>query len=237
MASGADVIYQADDSPWHIPQPWPCRLPPSGGVGRWWGLPLRGCRHEAGARRQGQRHPPDLLVRRPAQAESMVGGMAPRRARWQRTSRRDAARRRLHGLLPGLPVTGFLATLGGRDAPARPPASPSSTRTSVAGPPNASPVVARTMISASSPRRAGSGERWRSVAFRRSRRWATSHGPAQRAAKGGSLRVREQARIQLEGRWGLRYSSWIPPPGRGGRGEIASFPPPSAGRPVLRHRG
>ena len=64
-------------------------------------VPLRGRGHEARPPRQGQRGPPDLLVRRPAGAHpGRPARVDARRARRQRPDRRAAPGRRLHGLLP-----------------------------------------------------------------------------------------------------------------------------------------
>ena len=145
MAAGADVIYQATffdgtlARPRRLPAPRR-RAGPSVALGA---VPLRGRRHQARPPRQGQRDPPDLLVRRPARADpGRPARVAPRRARRQRPDRRAAPRRRLHGLLPQRPRP-IPRDAGGRDAgdvPAgrRPTRSRSSTATSAAGRPNAS---------------------------------------------------------------------------------------------------
>ena len=102
-----------------------CRLPAAGrvagsaiGLGA---LPLRGRRHEAGAARQGGRRPPDLLVRRAADADPGRAARADAgRARRKRARDGDPARRRLHGLLPGreAALRGSRARHGRAPAPA-----------------------------------------------------------------------------------------------------------------------
>ena len=78
-------------------------------------VPLRGRRHEARPPRQGERHPPDLLVRRPARADpGRPAGVAPRRARRERASRRDGC-----GSTTTWPTTGAPATGSWRRWPTR----------------------------------------------------------------------------------------------------------------------
>ena len=103
MASGVGVIFQATffDGQWLGLR----RLPAAGRVARapigLGPVPLRGRRHEAGAARQGRRRAPDLQLRRAADAHPGRAARAHEgRAGRQRPRDGEAARRRLHGLLP-----------------------------------------------------------------------------------------------------------------------------------------
>ena len=194
-------------------------------------VPLRGRRHQAGPPRQGQRGPPDLLVRRPARARSRASGpewlhvalggsaraverlrvddyMAYYRSARDRFLAGDG-RRDAGGLPAGRHVPGAgralrRLPLGGRmrDPPAR--GRPPQPRRRDLGAPAAGPRP-----SAASPTLEALGELAAADGRRRSRA----------RARARSLRVREQARIQLEGRRerGREYELLLPRPGAADR--------------------
>ena len=216
-------------------------------------VPLRGRRHQARPPRQGQRRPPDLLVRRPARADpGRPARVAARRARRQRPGRRAAPRRRLHGLLPERtrPVPRRPRRRDGRVA--FPPA------TTYPEPVEHCDVCrwAAECGEASSRRRPPQPRRRDLGAAAAAR--SADRGIATLEALGdlplpmapqlegvgeGALtRVREQARIQLEGRREPTIRVRAAPSARPGepieadRG-LASLPAAVARRPVLRYRG
>ena len=197
-------------------------------------VPLRGRRHQARPPRQGQRRPPDLLVRRPARADpGRPTRVAPRRARRQRP-RVERLRVDDYMAYYRSAASRFLATLADETPPPsrrrRPTRSPSSTATSAAGRPNARAPSPRRR--SPEPRRRdhrpASGGRSATAASRRSRRSATSPLPMDPQLEGTSeralARVREQARIQLEGR-ASRRTSVRAPAAAAGRGDRARARP------------
>ena len=209
MRGGADVIYQATffDGRWRRLR----GLPAAGrDAERPRRLVVRGRRHEARAPRQGQRDPPDLLVRRAADARpGRRAGGAARRARRQRRARRDATASRTSW-----------PTTGGSRRSSRPrsrPASRSTRSTATYPEPVEHCDVCRWVVDCKAQRRRGrrplarrrasprgSAGRSRTRGVRRRRELAVLAAAARRRASRASAaealeRVREQARIQVEG--------------------------------------
>ena len=203
---------------------------------------LRGRRHEARPARQGERDPPDLLVRRSARADpGRPTGVAARRSRWQR---RAVERFRVDDFMAYYRSARdrFLQTLADEIPPSYPPLATYP-----------EPVehcdVCRWAAECVKRRRDDDHLSLVAGVTARQRRALTGRGiptlealgdlplpvepPIVDIGLGALTRVREQARIQLEGRreHRLKYELFIPAPDdeieldRG----LASLPPPSPG--------
>ena len=113
MAAGADVIYQATffDGTWRGHADFLLRVDDADAPVALGPVPLRGRRHEARPPRQGQRGPPDLLVRRPARPRSRASGPSGCTSRSAAAPGRSSA----SGSTTTWPTTGARAPVPGDD--------------------------------------------------------------------------------------------------------------------------
>ena len=245
MRAGAQVIYQATffDGQWRGHADFLHRVEEPSDLGR---VELRGRGHQARAQGQGRRAAPDVRLQRPAGAgpgrRAALDGGRPRR---QRPGDRTVPGRRLHGLLP--PGPGAVRGAHGRAATWRIPVTATYPEpvehcdvcrwAVLCGPQRRRDDHLSLVAGISTP--AAAAARGPS-AWTRSRRSVSCPSPCEPPLDGISdqalERVREQARLQVEGR-------------RAGQGAVraagahrgrarAGAPAAAVARgPVLRHRG